>query len=347
MVESLVKNPYHPILPQYLEGMDPVFVEYYNKYHLHAQEVQEVPIDLYRTDPAYALMPPGRSTGPEVAKIKDIKVPVDGGEIYVRVYEPDTASAQGLRPCYINLHGGGWTVGGGRDIDAPFCRLLTAELGCVAFDVDYRLAPEFPYPVPLTDCWTAIQYILEHASEYSIDTTRIAVGGCSAGGHLSAVTSILARDQGTPFVFQLLGCPCIDASATDESGEVKVADDCPYESWRTNAEAPCLPLTSMVWYHNNFLGVPRPQGYKNDWKLSPIKAPSLKGLPPALIVTAEFDVLRDEGEAYAERLRSEGVDVTCVRMKGVPHPFPLFDAVIDAGKEYNRIAVEALRKAFQ
>jgi len=244
-------------------------------------------------------------------------------------------------------------------LDSP--RLLAGLSDC-----GIRLAPEFPYPVPLDDCWTAIQYILAHASEYSIDTARIAVGGCSAGGHLSAVTSILARDQGTPFVFQLLGCPCIDATATDESGEVKVSDDCPYESWRTNAEAPCLPLTSMVWYHNNFLGVPRPQGYKDvgtypflhsgsttkpngyqDWKLSPIKASNLKGLPPALVVTAEFDVLRDEGEAYAERLRSEGVDVTCVRMKGVPHPFPLFDAVIDAGKEYNKIAVEALRKAFQ
>jgi acetyl esterase/lipase len=132
---TMSENPYHPMLPQFLEGMDPVFVEYYNKYSLNSPEVQEIPIDLHRNDPAYALVLPGRSKGPEVHHVKDIKVPVDGGEIYVRVYEPDV---KGLKPCYINLHGGGWTVGGGRDIDAPFCRLVTHELGCVAFDVDYR-----------------------------------------------------------------------------------------------------------------------------------------------------------------------------------------------------------------
>src|SRR6266536_6556983 len=124
------------------------------------------------------------------------------------------------------------------------------------------LAPEFPYPVLLDDCWTAIQYIISHAAELSIDTSRIAVGGSSAGGHLSAVTSIMARDAGTPFAFQLLGVPCIDATATDESGAVKVSDNCLFDSWRTNAEAPCLPLLTMVWYHNHFLGVPRPANYK-------------------------------------------------------------------------------------
>ncbi len=191
-----------------------------------------------------------------------------------------------------------------------------------------------------------MQYILDHAADLGIDAARAAVGGCSAGGHLSAVISLLARDRGTPLACQLLTCPCIDASATDASGALKVADDCPYDSWHANDEAPMLPLASMVWYHNNFLGVPRPEGYKTDWKLSPILAPSLAGLPPALVVTAEFDVLRDEGEAYAARLRAEGVDVACVRMKGVPHPFPLLDAVVDAGKQYNELAVEALRKAF-
>lgn len=126
-----------------------------------------------------------------------------------------------------------------------------------------RLAPEFPYPVPVDDCWAAILYIIENASKFNIDVSRIAVGGASAGGHLSAVTTIMARDNGTPFVAQLLTVPCIDATATDESGEVKVAEDCPYESWHLNDEAPDLPLASMVWYHNHFLGVPRPEGYKS------------------------------------------------------------------------------------
>ena len=127
---------------------------------------------------------------------------------------------------------------------------------------DTRLAPEFPYPVPSNDCWTAIQYIIANASKFNIDISRIGVGGASAGGHLSAVTSIMARDAGTSFAFQLLGVLCIDATVTHESGEVKVPDDCPYESWTSNDEAPCLPLASRVWYHNHFLGVPRPAGYK-------------------------------------------------------------------------------------
>jgi acetyl esterase/lipase len=124
------------------------------------------------------------------------------------------------------------------------------------------LAPEYPYPVPLDDCWAAIQYIIENASKLNIDVSRIAVGGASAGGHLSAVTSIMAHDNGTPFVFQVLCIPCIDATATDESGEMRVAKDCPYESWTLNDEAPYLPLASMVWYHNHFLGVLRPKGYQ-------------------------------------------------------------------------------------
>ncbi len=131
---------YHPILPRYLAGLDPVFVEHYNKHFLHGPEVQEMTIaDIRATDPVAAIIP-GRTTGPDVANVRDMTVPVDGGEIFVRVYEPDTPAAGdgGPRPCYINLHGGGWTVGGGRAIDAPFCRLVTAELGCVSFDVDYR-----------------------------------------------------------------------------------------------------------------------------------------------------------------------------------------------------------------
>jgi acetyl esterase/lipase len=116
--------------------------------------------------------------------------------------------------------------------------------------------------VPLNGCWTAVQYIIANASKFNIDISRIGVGGASAGGHLSAVTNIMARDAGTPFAFQLLGAPCIDATTTHESSEIKVSDDCPFESWTSNDETPCLPLASMVWYHNHFLGVPRPAGYK-------------------------------------------------------------------------------------
>lgn len=137
MATTLNPDPtLHAISPRYLSGLDPEFVKYYNKYNLGHCEVQEISIKDHRNG-AYELLPAGRSIGPEVGKVTELSVPVKGGTIIVRVYEPKKVS-ESPRPCYINLHGGGWVLGGGGKLDKPFCLLLVHELGCVAFDVDYR-----------------------------------------------------------------------------------------------------------------------------------------------------------------------------------------------------------------
>ena len=263
---------WNAIKPQYVDKLDPTFVSWYNKYNVGKLATHEVAIEEYRADPLKYAIAWGRSIGREVGAVTDHKVSVQGGEIIVRQFEPKTSARN--RPCYINFHGGGW-VFGGLAVDDSFNRLVVDELGCVVFDVDYRLvnfqlvsvsdlhrlAPEHPYPIPVDDCLAAFKFVVAHATEFDVDKTKIAVGGCSAGGHLAAVISILARDERIPLRLQLLGVPCIDSTHVDPSGQL--SKNCPYPSWRDNAEAPCLPLDRMSYFYNHFLGNPRPVNYKN------------------------------------------------------------------------------------
>lgn len=180
-------------------------------------------IEEYRADPV--ILSFGGAPGPEVGTIKDFQAPMqDGTEITLRTYYPkgvDPASAQGL-PCYFNVHGGGWVIGDLGD-DESFLRTVCQECNAIVVDVGYRLAPEYKYPIPVTDCWDAFRWLVQNARKVGIDKMRIAVGGFSAGGHISAVISQLARDQDFEAkpCFQLLVIPVCDATALDTSLQVR------------------------------------------------------------------------------------------------------------------------------
>ncbi|PWY83486.1 hypothetical protein BO70DRAFT_386894 [Aspergillus heteromorphus CBS 117.55] len=208
----------------------------------------------------------------------------------------------------------------------------------VAFDIDYRLAPEHKYPIPLDDCWTAFNW------EFNVDPDRMAVGGCSAGGHLSAVIALLCRNASIPLRLQVLNVPVCDLlGAFTPDGRFDRAN-CPYDSYREMEFTTALPMARMAYFHRHFLGVPRPASSEEDWKISPIVAPDLSGLAPALVFTAEMDPLRDEGEQYAAKLKAAGCQVELLRMAGAPHTFSALDGILECGRVYNAKVIEAMQK---
>lgn len=263
---------------------------------------------------------------PEVAlaDVEDLAFDGPAGALPVRVYRPATDRAL---PALVYLHGGGWVIGGLDTHDAT-CRALASGSGCTVVSVDYRLAPEHPYPAALEDAYAALCQVAERADALGVDAARIAVGGDSAGGNLAAATALVARDRGGPrLAAQLLVYPVTDA-------------DFSRPSYRDNAKGYFLERAAMEWFWGHY--VPDPERRREPYA-SPLRAPDCAGLPPALVVTAEYDPLRDEGEAYAERLREAGVEVTCTRYAGMIHGFFAMSALVDGGKRAMDESVAFLR----
>jgi len=246
--------------------------------------------------------------GPELAQVEARAV----GGVPCRVYRPliDTAL-----PTVVFLHGGGW-VGGNLDTHDTACRMIAAQSGWNLVAVDYRLSPEDPFPAPLDDV-ESVTAALRDGSVTGVDASRLALIGDSAGGHLAAVTARRARDQGlAPYVFQGLIYPVIDAAMTSHS-------------YAENAEGCGLTASGMAFYWDCFA----PAGVDRcDPDVSPDRAPDLSGLPPAFVLTAEFDPLRDEGEAYAAALADAGVPTVAVRVVGMIHSFFRLPAFFDASR---------------
>jgi acetyl esterase len=262
----------------------------------------------------------------DVAKVENRKIPGPAGQISLRIYTP---SGPGPFPMLVFYHGGGWTIGDLDTHDAA-CRSLTNGARCVTVSVDYRLAPESKFPAAVEDCYAATLWAAEHARELGGDASRLAVGGDSAGGNLSAVISILARDRRRPAIkFQLLIYPATDAALDTYSHKT-------FTDYFLTDEA-----VKYLW--GCYL---RDDADQKDPLASPALAKNHQGLPPALIITAEFDPLRDEGEAYGEKLRKAGVPVTVTRYDGMIHGFFTMGGVLDQGKHAVAQASEALRKAF-
>jgi acetyl esterase len=262
-----------------------------------------------------------------VAKVEDSQIPSPDGPIPVRVYTPD---GTGPFPVLVYFHGGGWVIGNLDTVDAP-CRALANRAGCVVVSVDYRLAPEHKFPAAPKDCYAATRYVAENASAYTIDPTRIAVGGDSAGGNLAAVVAQMARDRGGPaLAFQLLIYPVTN-------------HDYGTASYQANAEGYLLTKGAMVWFWDLYLAT---ESDGSDPFASPLRAPDLSGLPPAFVLTCEFDPLRDEGEAYAARLRDAGVQVEVKRYDGLIHGAFQMAGVLDRSREMLDDAATALRRAF-
>jgi acetyl esterase len=259
-----------------------------------------------------------------VARTEEHRVPVDGGAIDVHVFTPEGATGAGL----VWFHGGGWTIGDLSTSNATATELANAS-GCTVVNVDYRLAPEHPFPIPLDDCYAALEWVVAHAGELGIDPARLAVGGDSAGGNLAAVVSLAARDRNGPAVrFQLLVYPGTDGRMS-------------YPSIRENGEGLLLTASTLRWFWANYLGDHDPE----HPLVSPVYAPDLAGLPPALVITGEYDPLRDEGEAYAERLRQAGCDATTSRYDGQVHGFFALTSIIEGGRKAVDEAGAALRAA--
>ena len=262
-----------------------------------------------------------------VDQVRDLRIPGPVGEILIRVYTPKSSSPS---PALIYFHGGGWVLG---DLESHdhVCRALANSVPCVVLSVDYRLAPEHKFPAAVHDSFAATHWIADHWGDLGIDRSRIAVGGDSAGGNLAAVVSHIARDQGGPsLAFQLLIYP-----GTDMRMNTPSIDE--------NADGPLLTKAAMHWFVNHYLNS---EGDRNDPLASPLLASNLRGLPPAFIITAECDPLRDEGEAYGMRLREAGVLVQVKRYEGMPHGFFSFGAALDGGRVAFADATSRLRSAF-
>ena len=241
----------------------------------------------------------------EVAWTRDFQVAGAEGPLRARLYVPHERADDEAGPMLVFFHGGGFVIGGFATHDAP-CRTLAAHGGVRVVSVEYRLAPENRFPAPVDDCLAAFRDIVARAGELGADPERIAVGGDSAGGALSAVTSLLSRDSGGPMpAFQLLIYPVTDMSEKTRS----------YHLFK---EGFFLTSDQMDWYGAHYM---EPGQDHTDPRISPLLAPSLEGLPPAHVITAGFDPLRDEGEAYAERLREAGVPVTLRRHPDLIHGF--------------------------
>lgn len=237
-----------------------------------------------------------------VASTWDTYVPGPSAELHVRVYTP---AGTGPFPCLVWCHGGGWTVGNLAVADRP-TRSLTNATGCVVVAVNYQKAPEHPYPTALDDCHAALVWAVTHASTLDIDPTRVGVGGDSAGGNLAAALSLRARDLGEPdLAFQLLLYPALDPEMDSVSA-------------RENATGHALTTAGMRWFWDNYLPDP---AEREDPYVAPLRAASLAGLPPAIVVTAEYDPLRDDGLAYADRLAQAGVHVLRRPYPGTVHGF--------------------------
>ena len=253
-----------------------------------------------------------------VARVEDRMIPGPNGEIPIRIYTP---SGDGPFGALVYFHGGGWVVGSIDMTDQP-CRMITNAAGCLTVSVDYRLAPEHKFPAGPEDCYTATKWVMDNAAALGCDAARIAVGGTSAGATLATATALMARDRGGPKIaYQLLVYPATRREL-DTPSHKRFATDGYY----------ILSRADMEWFWGHYLASDADAA--NPYAC-PARAKSLAGLPPAMVITAEFDPLRDEGEAYAARLREDGVATVLKRYDGVTHGFFGMPAVV----EKSRIAI--------
>jgi acetyl esterase len=281
------------------------------------ERVARSPLPAYHTVPPQVARRLYRDTraalAPRLPEVGAVRLLVVDGAIAIRAYRPLDAAAEERLPALVYLHGGGWVIG---DLDTHdvLCRQLANGARCAVFSVEYRLAPEDPFPAAVEDAIAATRWVAQHAGSLGIDAGRVAVGGDSAGGNLAAVVALAARDAGGPALcHQLLIYP-----ATDQR--------CEFPSHARNAEGYLLTRQGIEYFRGRYLSR---SGDWLDWRASPLLAPRLAGLPPAFVLTAGFDPLLDEGRAYAERLAQEDVEVAYLEYPDMVHGFILFGGVLD------------------
>jgi acetyl esterase len=296
--------------------------------------LEEIPLDTLSPTKAredfrktFGLLKMAGGTFEKVGSVRDLVIPGPDGTIPARLYLP---GKNGGYPLFVFLHGGGWVVGGLDSAD-NMASFICLHAGCVVLSVDYRLAPEHAFPAGLEDAYAAVTWAAGHEAELGADPGRVLVGGDSAGGNLSAVVAQLARQKETPLISgQVLLYAGLDGAHLDtpsykEFGEKSLG----------------LSRRDVEWFLEQY--TPEPQD-RLDARISPLLAKDLSGLPPALVVTAEFDVLRDEGEAYARRLQDAGVKVKLMRCNGMTHGFLTAIGVIRRATTYFEEIAGEIRK---
>lgn len=266
---------------------------------------------------------------PPVASVSELAAEGPHGAIPLRLYRPLGTMADQVLPALVYYHGGGWVIG---DLDThdTLCRELANHSGCAVVSVDYRLAPEHRFPAAVDDSIAAARWVHRQAAALRIDPQRIAVGGDSAGGNLAAVVALAARDAGDlPLAWQLLIYP-----ATDQHRSAP--------SHTTNGEGYLLTRDTMAYFTGHY--IPDAAQYA-DWRASPLLHPDLSRLPPALVLTAGYDPLRDEGLAYAQKLSEAGNRATHLSFERQIHGFILMGKVLDEANTAVRLCAAALRDA--
>ena len=265
---------------------------------------------------------------PKAPELAEVRLMVFDSAVAVRMYRP---VREEILPALVFFQGGGWTIGDVETHDV-LCRQLALGGRCVVFSVDYRLAPEHPFPAAVEDCFLATQYVCAHAKALGVDPARIAIGGDSAGGNLAAVVALIARDRGAPRLsYQLLIYP-----ATDQRGA--------FPSHARNGEGYLLTREGIEFFRRAYL--PDTKDH-TDWRASPLLAASHASLPPAFVLTAGYDPLVDEGRAYAERLAAAGVEMAYQEYPDMIHGFVLFGGVLDTANAAVAECCRRLREAFQ
>ena len=267
---------------------------------------------------------------PPVESVQLLLAPGKGGPVPLRAYRPKGADKDEVLPALIYIHGGGWVIG---DLDTHdvVCRTLANGAGCAVFSVEYRKAPESPFPAAVDDCFSALTFVSGNSSSLKINSKQIAVGGDSAGGNLAAAISLMARDAGGPAIsFQLLIYPATDHRLGHPSID-------------GNGEGYLLTKKVMIYFRGHYL--PREADWL-DWRASPLLAKSHAGLPPAFVMTAGFDPLRDEGRAYSEKLKDAGVPTEYREYSDMVHGFITMGRVLDTANTALADCAQALKKAW-
>ena len=266
---------------------------------------------------------------PQGVTVTNRTIPGPSGAIAVRLYRPDSAAAEAKLPALVFAHGGGW-VFGNLDSHDVLCAQLALEAGIAVFAVDYRLAPEARFPGAFDDMVAGLKWVAANGPSVGIDPAKLAIGGDSAGGNLAAAVSIWARDNRGPRLrLQLLAYPVTDAVARAES-------------YRRYEDGYGLNAATMEWFFDHYT----PQkSERADWRVSPLRATSLAGLPPALVITAGYDCLRDEGRAYAWRLQKEGTVTDLVEFGGMLHGFLSSPMLLHGARRGTALCAAALREA--
>ena len=261
----------------------------------------------------------------ELAEVRDLSAETEAGPLACRLYHPDPARRL---PLLVYYHGGGWVLGSLEEVHGQVMA-FAARSGCAILSVNYRLAPEHPFPAAIDDCYSALLWAAESADALGIDATRLGVGGDSAGGNLAAAATILARDRdGPPLAHQLLIYPVTDA-------------DLDRDSMHRFGENLLLWREDMVWFWNHYCPDP---AVRRDPRAAPLQVADAAGLPPAYVLLAELDPLCDEGQAYAERLQAAGVATTCRVVTGAIHGFLGFWPLCELADRELSAAAEAVAR---